>query len=133
MIFNKLLIHTAAKAAAIVNQINIMITTIQLDDFNNNTYRVTSNKLTYKAIQPHESSSGTYSGGDDFEQEISTEQFQHICTKVQAIMDNKAIQTNQRRMMTARLFVKTDIDNQRFIIVNSEGLRELLAVLKKYR
>lgn len=107
-----------------------MITTIQLNDFNNNTYRITSNKITYKAIQPHESSSGTYSGGEDFERNISTEQFQTICTKVQLIMDNKAIQTNQRRMLTARLFVKTETDSQRFTIVNSAALRELLTVLK---
>lgn len=107
-----------------------MITTIQLSDFNNNTYRVTSNKITYKAIQPHESSSGTYSGGEDFERNISTEQFQIICTKVQEIMENTRIQTDKRRMMTARLFVKTNVDNQRFIIINSKELRELLAVLK---
>lgn len=107
-----------------------MITTIQLNDFNNNTYRVTSNKITYKAIQPHESSSGTYSGGDDFERNISTEQFQNICTKVQGIMENTVIQTDKRRMLTARLFVQTTTDNQRFIIVKSKELTELFIALK---
>ena len=100
-------------------------------DMNNNTYYGKPDQLSYDPIQPHESSSGTYSGGEP--QEVVLEQSHWTIVKIliQAIIDNESIHMEQRQMLTSRLQVTIDGQKQSWIIRRSEEQAAFNAYLKQ--
>lgn len=104
---------------------------ISLRDQNNNIYLMTASELEYRPVRKEESSSGVYSGGEPKTILLEAEQWSQIKALVQAILDNKSIQIEERRMLTAFLTITDSLEQkERYIITRSEELSALLSYLK---
>ena len=110
---------------------------IQYADKNNNRYILTPDKIKYRPIQPHESSSGTYSGGEPKTMEWAIEEWEACKEIVNQIIQEERLHLKQRRMLTSVLLISfaEDVDKMRLILGKSElhnllinQLRESLAL-----
>lgn len=100
-------------------------------DFSNNRYRVTKEKIHYLPMTPEQSSSGTYSGGEEKECGISMEIFAEIVEQVKAITENTSLHQEKRRMLTAMMVVDWGEESGRYIIRRSAEQKSLVALFKK--
>jgi hypothetical protein len=102
-------------------------TTYTYIDGNNNTFTITSDSLIYDPIQPHESSSGTYSGGQPKRVALAATQFQKIEALIKSIQKDKTSHESTRQMGFGTLVVgKTTI----FLNMNSDHKKLLEQELK---
>lgn len=70
--------------------------TYHYHDGSNNVWKIGPKHITYQPITPAMSSTGTYSGGEPYEKEISPEQYQALETLLKAGINNKAIHEEGR-------------------------------------
>lgn len=101
-------------------------------DINNNVYRIRPDSIQYDPMQAEFSSSGTYSGGEKQACTISTEQFQTLCQRVTAIVENPALHVDKRRMMTARLQIREASGFASYILPRSSAREALETCLKEF-
>jgi len=109
-------------------------TVIRYTDQNNNTYFITSEKVSYTPITPIESSSGTYSGGKKNTVKISEETFSKIRALSEEIVNDKKHHSVQRRMLTSVLNIHRGVKDtsEKIILLPSSkrtALEELLRSL----
>lgn len=103
---------------------------LSYSDFNNNLYSLTGLDLRYAPVQPHESSSGLYSGGQDKKLSIAPEQASKIFEVAEVIFNTKTLHRDQRRMLTAILRLHSEEGSTKMIIGRSEDQRKLEGLLK---
>ena len=95
-------------------------------DGNGNSYKLNSASLQYTPVKKEESSSGLYSGGEAKTVTINSEQFKTISTLLESALNNTAIHTNERVMMSGVVRV-TAGENKRSCIVRP-GSDEILKI-----
>lgn len=79
----------------------------EYSDGSANRYVITPDSLEYIPVQPHESSTGSYSGGVPKKIAITAETYGLITQALDAALLNKAIHTDQRAKMTGLVRVKS--------------------------
>ena len=94
--------------------------TLRYHDQNNNLYHLEDQHFRYHPVQPKESSSGRYSGGEPAKHQISETLSQQIFAMAEEILQDSRLHTEQRRMMTAILSLKSKDDGQRVILSRSK-------------
>lgn len=100
---------------------------IRYVDLNNNVFSITPTSIHYDPMKPKFSSSGEYDGGEEKELLLAETFFNEIVELTQAVIDDTSIHEEQRRMLTAMLFV----DGQKWIIGRSVKLNDLNSYLKE--
>lgn len=70
--------------------------TYHYHDGSNNVWKIGPKYITYQPITPAMSSTGTYSGGEPYEKDISSEQYQALENLLKAGINNKAIHEEGR-------------------------------------
>ena len=85
-------------------------------DGSGNTYTLVGKKIRYNPIQPKESSSGTYSGGEKKEVSINETEQKKIVDLFQKAIDNKKIHMTQRQMGTGMIRFMKEKNMERIII-----------------
>jgi len=106
---------------------------IRYADFNNNQYTLSGAKLTYNPIQPINSSSGTYSGGEPMESQLTEDQLTEIYQAASILADKESLHLEKRRMLTAVLSFKpaTAETSIRYILARSEEVQAFETLLKE--
>lgn len=74
-------------------------------DQNNNRYEISGNQLKYISVRSQNSSSGTYSGGEDREIGINEDDFNHLKQLSFKLIEATETHAPKREMMTAVLIV----------------------------
>ncbi len=106
---------------------------LRYHDQNNNLYHLEGRAFRYRPIQPKESSSGLYSGGEPAEHQISAELSQEIFALAEQILKTSSIHTQQRRMLTSVLSLKSDQNWRPATLVRSPLRTDLEALLDQAR
>ncbi|SDD66275.1 hypothetical protein SAMN04488104_104517 [Algoriphagus faecimaris] len=104
---------------------------IYYTDQNNNTYSVSATQISYRAIQPEKSSSGTYSGGTDREVNISEEQFKKINSLSERLFKDSSSHAERREMRTTILKKSKSLKEKKAILYPSDKRAEFEDILKK--
>lgn len=97
-------------------------------DGNNNEYIVRTDSLHYEPVQPANSSSGEYSGGEKKSVGISSDQFTRIESQIKQIIKDKSNQIDNRLMGCGTLVIGK---KSLFIDAKSELKMELEKILKE--
>jgi hypothetical protein len=103
---------------------------IQYTDQNNNTYSVSATQISYRAIRPENSSSGTYSGGSDRQKTISKDKFKKITSLAEQLFDDSSSHAVRREMRTAMLNIGPTGKEQKVILYPSAKRTEFEEILK---
>lgn len=72
-------------------------------DQNNNRYSIQNLMLKYKAVQPLQSSSGTYNGGLDYEVKLSIQAYTKLKQMAIELLKDSTRHSNKREKMTSFL------------------------------
>ena len=104
---------------------------IYYTDQNNNTYSVSATQISYRAIRPENSSSGTYSGGTDRQVSISKEQFKKINSLAEQLFEDFSSHAERREMRTTILKRSKFLKEKKAILYPSDKRAEFEDILKK--
>lgn len=104
---------------------------IYYTDQNNNSYSLSVSQINYRAIKPEQSSSGTYSGGNDRRVNISKKQFEKILTLAEQLFEDPSSHAERREMGTSILKMSQSINDKRVILYPSETRKEFEKILKQ--
>lgn len=102
-------------------------------DFNNNRYEIDAESFVYIPITPKESSSGHYSGGAGVEKKIESDYFLEVMVAAKALMNEKTLHREKRKMLTAMLTIREGEDVETAILGRSVLQRELDRIVKSMR
>ena len=100
-------------------------------DQNNNQYSISASEIRYYPIEPSESSSGTYSGGEKITLKITPEAFKEISSQADALLLTSKEFTSARRMPMAIISVTKAGKTKRGILKPSEARTQFEILLKK--
>ena len=101
-------------------------------DFNNNSYKVSTDRISYEPIRIEDSSSGEYSGGEPAEAALTEDEFLEIYELAKAIMKDKTLHRNKRRMLTAMMIHHQEEEAEKYILARTEPQRTFAKALKSY-
>jgi hypothetical protein len=104
---------------------------IYYTDQNNNTYSVSAAQISYRAIRPENSSSGTYSGGIDRQVSISKEQFKKINSLAEQLFEDSSSHAARREMRTTILKKSKSLKEKKAILYPSDKRAEFEDILKQ--
>jgi hypothetical protein len=104
---------------------------IYYTDQNNNTYSVSATQISYCAIRPENSSSGTYSGGSDRQVNISKEQFKRINCLAERLFKDSSSHAERREMRTTILKKSKSLKEKKAILYPSDKRTEFEDILKQ--
>ena len=100
-------------------------------DGSNNSYLVSENQLKYRPIQPENSSSGFYSGGEPQETSISIEDLKQIQEAFAYAAQQLSDHQEKRVMGSGLIIIGTGENRQRFLIKrNSDAQKAVEELLK---
>ena len=102
-------------------------------DQNNNVFNITAQKITYRAVQPVNSSTGFYSGGEDVEQVIDKNNYESVKQLVNELMGDQDLHAAKREKTTAVIEVFTMRDSQKAILKPSEKRNTLENLLHRLK
>ncbi len=126
--FGFVLIHCNSNKS--ISQMNTQ--KISYVDGNGNRYSLIGNKLTYDPVQPINSSSGTYSGGDPASIELNEEQIEQLLKTISEARENKADHTEKRTMGSATIFIYVEDEPHRFMLkMRSVSKKNIEKILKE--
>ena len=97
---------------------------IKYYDGSNNLYRIYPDKIDYYPMTPERSSSGTYSGGEPWEQEISEERYQQIWQMIQEVVQMKTVHLQNRTMGSGMLHIPEEEMTRRIIFSRGKFMRK---------
>ena len=100
-------------------------------DQNNNQYGISASEIKYHPIEPSESSSGYYDGGEKITVMITVEAFNKISNQADALLLASEAYTTARRMRTAILSRIKDGKTKKGIINPSEKRSAFDLLLKQ--
>lgn len=100
----------------------------EYSDGSANRYIITPDSLEYIPVQPHESSTGFYSGGVPKKISITPETYRLIKQTLESALTNEAVHTDKRAKMTGLITVKSK--NLRTIVVPGRELDAIDSLLK---
>jgi hypothetical protein len=85
-------------------------------DGSGNVYTITPTTVSYSPVQPHSSSSGTYSGGEPKSIKITREQFRQLEVLIEKSVGNPAIQLDHRTKRSGLITLFMGKDRMRYIL-----------------
>jgi hypothetical protein len=102
-------------------------------DGNGNVYTITPTKVSFTPVQPHSSSSGTYSGGESRSVKITREQFRQLELLIEKSAGNQAIQLANRTKGSGLIIIFKNKDRLQYILQpESEEMKALENILLEY-
>lgn len=102
-------------------------------DQNNNQFHIKFPDLSYRAIQPTESSSGTYSGGTNFKAQLTGDDYTAINNLLQALVEDKAFHIEKRTKTSAVIEVRRQDQSTKTMVLPSSKRQELENLLHSFR
>jgi len=100
----------------------------EYSDGNANRYILTADSLEYIPVQPHESSTGFYSGGEPKKKSITPQTYELIKRALDDALSNKSIHVADRAKMTGLINVKSK--QQQVVIAPGPELKAIDSLLK---
>ena len=104
--------------------------TYSYTDQNNNQYGISVSEIKYRPIEPSESSSGYYDGGEKITMKITVETFNKISNQADAILLASESFASARRMRTA-ILSRTKNGETKKVIINTSEKRTAFELLLK--
>lgn len=95
-------------------------------DLNNNTYYITEKKVVYDPMTPLESSSGEYSGGEQWEKDISHDTY----LEIERLFDKLINNTNGHLEKRERISILIKTKKSKYILKPNKELDSYLKSLK---
>ena len=103
------------------------------NDGSSNAHIITTDSYKYSPIKPNESSSGTYSGGEEREINLSQNQFSEIFIEALSIVENESLHIDSRMMGTGMLRIKYENSETQIYIDNCIELENFESFLNNLK
>lgn len=100
----------------------------EYSDGSANRYVLTADSLEYIPVQPHESSTGFYSGGEPKKKSINRQTYELIKRALNDALSNTSIHVADRAKMTGLITIKS---KQQVVIAPGPELKAIDSLLKK--
>ncbi len=87
-------------------------------------------RVVYSPVQPEESSSGIYSGGEAFDRELTSDRSSDIWSTLLNLQGNSDIHVQARSMGTGRITISSPAGNERFLVQSGPDFDKLIRLLR---
>jgi flavodoxin len=103
-------------------------------DGSGNQFKIETQSLEYIPIEPMESSSGIYSGGEPYKIEITAEQFNQIQNLFEKAFKSKKEHSKERAKLTGMLSIEKNSEKKICILLpNSETKKNIELFLRQLK